>query len=284
MYGHRHWPHPRGGDASDFAGRALGSPPPAAIGQRGSGVSRHDALRLSRGPKESCTRAARSPGCAFRRGGHPSDAVNLHVFEWGFRGGSVPSRSSRLPAQSFAQRHAAGGHPTGFRPAAGPAGARRAAGRAQEGRARPGPRAPCPRSLTPGDRPAPELGPSAPCSGTRTPHAWRDAIFVTGPGPADWTPTSPTWSGDLPHQEDQEAALRSSRMRTTPQDDPAPVTPRNDSPRSAPEPRTGNGPGVLTAPEPARAEAVIHPAMTRPDGPPPHRQGHHLVARRGTAG
>lgn len=92
MYGHRHWPHPRGGDASEFAGRALGSPPPAAIGQRGSGVSKHDASRLSRGPKESCTRAARSPGCAFRRGGHPSDAVNLHVFEWA--SGAAPCRAA----------------------------------------------------------------------------------------------------------------------------------------------------------------------------------------------
>ncbi|MGW0395362.1 hypothetical protein ACWDYJ_31710 [Streptomyces sp. NPDC003042] len=39
-----------------------------------------------------------------------------------------------------------------------------------------------------------------------------------------------------PHQEDQAAALRSSRIRTSPQDDPASVTLRDDSPRSVPEP------------------------------------------------
>lgn len=57
----------------------------------------------------------------------------------------------------------------------------------------------------------------------------------------------------------RQPAPRPLRLRTP----PAPVTPRNDSPRSVPEPQTGNGPGVLTAPEPARSEAVIHPATDR---------------------
>jgi hypothetical protein len=41
-------------------------------------------------------------------------------------------------------------------------------------------------------------GASTPCSGTRPPHADRTPSATPGPGPAGWTPTSPTWNGDSP--------------------------------------------------------------------------------------
>lgn len=41
-----------------------------------------------------------------------------------------------------------------------------------------------------------------------------------------------------PHQEDQEAALQTGRIRTAPQDDPAPVTLRSYSSRFVPRPRS----------------------------------------------
>ncbi|MFE3659749.1 transposase [Streptomyces sp. NPDC059165] len=41
-------------------------------------------------------------------------------------------------------------------------------------------------------------GVSTPCSDTRTPHAGGRPSARTGPGPASWTPTSPTWNGDSP--------------------------------------------------------------------------------------
>lgn len=41
-------------------------------------------------------------------------------------------------------------------------------------------------------------GVSTPCSGTRTPRTGRTPSAKTGPAPADWTPTSSTWSDASP--------------------------------------------------------------------------------------
>nr|WP_245234780.1 transposase [Streptomyces flavochromogenes] len=68
-------------------------------------------------------------------------------------------RPPRLPAQSVAQQRVAGGRRRGFRSAAERRGARRPTSRAEKGRTRPGPRDARPGPLTPGDRPAPGLGP-----------------------------------------------------------------------------------------------------------------------------
>ncbi|MFF3431774.1 transposase [Streptomyces sp. NPDC002602] len=58
---------------------------------------------------------------------------------------------------------------------------------------------------------------STPCSGTRTPHAGRTPSATTGPGPAGWTPTSPTWNDasprDAPASPEPNADGRCSRDR-----------------------------------------------------------------------
>ncbi|MFV5998545.1 transposase [Streptomyces sp. NPDC056231] len=113
--------------------------------------------------------------------------------------GDLRRRPPRLPAWAVAQRHAARGHPTGFRSAAGRLGARRPTGRAEEGRTRAGPRDACPRPLTPGDRPAPGLGPQhrAPVRGRRplAGHLPREPAPAQQAGPLQALPGAPIRRG-----------------------------------------------------------------------------------------
>ncbi|WP_345261223.1 transposase [Streptomyces hundungensis] len=55
-----------------------------------------------------------------------------------------------------------------------------------------------PRATHAGRSPGTWAGASIPCSDTRPPRAGRTPSARTGPGPAGWTPTSPTWNDDSP--------------------------------------------------------------------------------------
>lgn len=66
-------------------------------------------------------------------------------------------------------------------------------------------------------------------------HMLRDLDAVTAGLTLHWS-SGGTERRREPHQKDQKAALRTSRIRTTPQDGPPSVTLRDRTPRSVPEP------------------------------------------------
>ncbi|MER5570339.1 transposase [Streptomyces goshikiensis] len=101
-------------------------------------------------------------------------------------------------------------------------------------------------------------GGSTPCSGTRTPHAGRTPFARTGPGPAGWTLTSPTWSGDSPR--DAPASPDCTANSLPPTNPPLP-----DGPRPHRDPPQDSGRRGTAAAVGAAGDRLAHSPPHRPD-------------------
>lgn len=170
----------------------------------------------------------------------------------------------RVPAQTVAHRHAARRDPSRLRSTAGRLGARRPTGRTEEGSTRLGPRAPRPRPLTPGDCPAPGMGPqhSAPV---------RERHTLAGNPPRE--PASAQQAGPLQAPPGAAIRRRMHQCHSTARRTHCRQRPRHlpDGPCPHRHPPQDSGRCATAAAVGAASDRLAHPAPHGPDRGRPGR-------------